>query len=211
MLLQRSSTTRTSPAVGEFKPRAVGKDAGMARLILVNGPPASGKSTLARRYVDDHAGAVLVEVDELRMTLPNWEEDEETRLAARDLAGALVVEHLGAGRDVIMAQYFGRLGYIVLLDDVAHEHGATFVEVILAMGAATAIDRFRARRRAMNERGERHPERDIADADVEAFIHDAVERLTRLPAARTDSLVIPLDLETPEDEVYRRLLAVLGE
>ena len=52
--------------------RAVSKDAGIARLILVNGPPASGKSTLARRYVDDHDRAALVEVDTLRMTLPNW-------------------------------------------------------------------------------------------------------------------------------------------
>jgi predicted kinase len=183
----------------------------MARLILVNGPPASGKSTVARRYVDDHDGAVIVEVDTLRMTLPNWEEDEETRLAARDLAGAVIVEHLGAGRDVVMAQYFGRLGYIVLLDDVASEHGATFVEVILAMDASTAIDRFRVRRRTMTERGERHPERDIADGDVEAFILDAVERLTRLPTARPESLVIPVDPEAPEDEVYRRFLVVLGE
>src|SRR5918995_3831971 len=107
--------------------RAVSKDAGIARLILVNGPPASGKSTLARRYVDDHDGAALVEVDTLQMTLPNWEKDEATRLAAAELAGAAIVEHLGAGRDVVMAQYFGRLGYIVLLEDVAREQGATFV------------------------------------------------------------------------------------
>lgn len=53
------------------------------------------------------------------MTLPNWEQDEATRLAARDLAGAAVVEHVGAGRDVVLAQCFGRLGYIVLLEDVA--------------------------------------------------------------------------------------------
>jgi chloramphenicol 3-O-phosphotransferase len=191
--------------------RAVSKDAGIARLILVNGPPASGKSTLARRYVDDHDGAALVEVDTLQMTLPNWEKDEATRLAAAELAGAAIVEHLGAGRDVVMAQYFGPLGYIVLLEDVAREHGATFVEVILATGATIAIDRFRARRRAMAERGERNPERDIADADVETFILDAVERLTQLPTARPESRVIPVDLEASEDEVYRRLRSVLGE
>ena len=110
-----------------------------------------------------------------------------------------------------MAQYFGRLGYIVLLEDLAREHGATFVEVILATGAALAIDRFRARRRAMTERGERHPERDIADADVEAFILDAVDRLTRLPTARPESRIVPVALEASEDEIYRRLLSVLGE
>ena len=143
------------------------------------------------------------------MTLPNWEEDEATRLAARDLAGAAVVEGLGAGRDVVLPQYFGRLGYIVLLEDAARAHGATFVEVILATGAATAIERFRARRRAMAERGERHPDRDIADHETEAFILDAVERLTRLPTARPESRVIPIEPEASEDEVYRRLLAVL--
>jgi len=148
---------------------------------------------------------VLVEVDALRMTLPNWEEDEETRLRARDLAGAAVVEHLRAGREVVLPQYFGRLGYIRLMDDLTREHRATFVEAILAMDVSTAVDRFRARRRAMAERGERHPERDIADADVEGFIADAVARLARLPAARPESLVIPVDPEATEDDVYRRL------
>ena len=66
------------------------------------------------------------------MTLPNWENDEATRRVASDLAGAAVVQHLDAGRDVVMAQYFGRLGYVVLLEDLAREHDATFVEVILA-------------------------------------------------------------------------------
>jgi adenylate kinase family enzyme len=179
--------------------------------MLINGPPASGKSTLARRYVDDHERAALVEVDTLRMTLPNWEKDEATRLVARDLAGAEVVEHLSAGRDVVMAQYFGRLGYIVLLEDVAREHGATFVEVILAASEPLAIDRFRARRRAMTERGEHHPERDVADDDVEAFILEAVERLTRLPTARPETRIVPVALEASEEEVYRRLLSVLGE
>jgi hypothetical protein len=145
------------------------------------------------------------------MTLPNWEMDVSTRLVARELAGAKIVEHLGAGRDVVMAQYFGRLGYIVLLEDVAREHGATFVEVILATSEALAIDRFRARRREMIECGIHHPERDIADADVEAFIVDAVERLTQLPTARPGSLIVPIEREASEGEVYRRLLLILGE
>jgi hypothetical protein len=161
--------------------------------------------------VDEHDGAALVEIDSLQTSLPDWENDEGSRMAAVELAGAAIVEHLGAGQDVVMAQYFGRLGFVVLLDDTAREHGATFVEVILGLGATIAIDRFRARRRAMAERGERHPERDIADGDVETFIVDAVERLTRLRTARPRSRVIPVALETSEDEVYRRLCAVLGE
>ncbi len=166
---------------------------------------------MSRRYVDDHEGAALVEVDALRMTLPGWEDDSDTRLVARDLAGAAMVEHLTAGRDVVMPQYFGRLGYIVLMDDLARDHGAPFVEVVLSMSASTAIDRFRRRRQAMVGRGERHPERDIADTDVDAFIRDAVERLERLPARRPATRIIPVGPDDGEADVYRRLLSVLGE
>lgn len=187
----------------------VNEDGGIARLVLLNGPPGSGKSTIARRFVGDHRPAVLVEIDAIRMTLPNWEQDDTTKLTARDHAAAAVVEHLDAGRDVVMPQYFGRLGYIVLLEDLAREHGATFVEVILAPAAQLAIDRFLARRSRMAERGEHHPERDLADADVEGFIVDAVERLARMPAERPGSRVIPIDRLTSEDEVYRRFRAML--
>jgi hypothetical protein len=145
------------------------------------------------------------------MTLPNWEKDEASRLVASELAGAAIVEHLCVGRDVVMAQYFGRLGYIVLLEDLARENRATLVEVILATGAALAIHRCRARRQAMTKRGERHPERDIADADVEAFILHAVDRLTRLPAARPESRIVRVPLEASEDEIYGDLLSILGE
>ena len=62
----------------------------------------------------------------------------------------------------------------------------------------------------MTERGERHPERDIADADVEAFILDAVDRLTRLVTARPESQIIPVEFEASEDEIYRRFRSVLG-
>lgn len=188
---------------------AHGQDGGVAKLVLVNGPPAAGKSTVSRRYVDDHEGAVLVEVDALRMTLPGWEDDPDTRLVARDLAGAAMVEHLAAGRDVVMPQYFGRLGYIVVMDDLARQHDATFVEVVLAMSASTAIDRFRRRRQAMVDEGERHPERDIVDAEVEAFIRDAVERLERLPERRPNTRTIPVDPDDTEDHVYQRLVEVV--
>jgi len=161
--------------------------------------------------VDNHDRAALVEIDALRMTLPNWEVDDATRLVARELAVAAVVQRLADGCDVVMAQYLGRLGYITALEDLARVHGARFVEVILATDATLAIDRFRRRRRAMSEHGERHPERDIADADVAAFILDAVDHLSRILTARPESRIVPVVVGASEDEMYRRLLSVLGE
>lgn len=35
----------------------------MPQLILLNGPPAVGKSTLAARYADDHPGTLNLDID----------------------------------------------------------------------------------------------------------------------------------------------------
>lgn len=53
---------------GAGDPRLVGQDAEVGRLILVNGPPASGESTVARRYVDELYEGVPTWVD------PVWTE-----------------------------------------------------------------------------------------------------------------------------------------
>ena len=61
----------------------------------------------------------------------------------------------------------------------------------------------------MAERDERHPERDLADDEVEPFIREAVERLARLPGARPGSRVVAVDPDASEDDVYRDLLVAL--
>lgn len=44
----------------------------MARLILINGLPDSGKSTIARYYCDLHAFALCLDVDVVRGLLGGW-------------------------------------------------------------------------------------------------------------------------------------------
>jgi len=77
--------------------------------ILLNGPPASGKSTLAQRFVDAHPFALNLDIDVVRGLLGSWLDDPlAAGSAARSLALAMAETHLLAGKDVIVPQFLGR-------------------------------------------------------------------------------------------------------
>lgn len=179
----------------------------MARLVQLNGVPGIGKSSVGRRYLEDHPLALLVEIDGIRTALGCWEQVEESKLVARSLAIALVEHHLHNARDVIIPQYLGRRDFIETLEGVARECEATFVEVVLDAPVAVAVERFRRRRSELLRRGEHHPQTDLSDEAVEAAVQDALARLTRLMAERDDA--IRIDADRPMEAAYANLLAAL--
>ncbi|NNC12537.1 AAA family ATPase [Planctomonas sp. JC2975] len=118
------------------------------RLILINGAPASGKTTLAREWCERHAATLplCMDVDTIRSMLGGWRDAlQEAGLAARDLAIAAVQTHLESGRDVVVPQYLRRPEFIDRLEETANAAGARFVETALVVDAATAEGRFTAR------------------------------------------------------------------
>lgn len=95
-----------------------------ARLILLNGPPGIGKSTLSRRYGAAHPGVLDLDVDRLRGFIGGWEDRfSETGEIVRPLGLALAATHLRGGRDVVLPQYLGDLGEVARFERVAHEAG----------------------------------------------------------------------------------------
>lgn len=165
-------------------------------LLLLNGPPGVGKSTLARGWAESLRLALVVEVDGLRASLGGWRDDPTSMVVARDLALVLVRSHLEAGHDVVVPQYLGRLPFISALADVAAACGARFVEVVLRLDADVCVERFRARRAAG---GAGHPEVDVPDSAVESVVADAVARLTEVVAARPTTVVVDAGLDCLHD------------
>jgi predicted kinase len=116
------------------------------RLILINGLPGSGKSTLGRRYLEDHRLALVLDIDAIRSMLGrSLAEPAESGLAARSLARAMAQTHLQAGHDVLVCQFLGRLEFVEVLDRLAAAIGIQFVEVVLVTTVDEAVERFRRR------------------------------------------------------------------
>lgn len=104
----------------------------VASLVLLNGPPSVGKSTIAELYVSERSLALKLDIDVVRGLLGRWiEQPLDAGLLARDIARAMAVATLRAGHDVIVPQYVARVEFIDELAATAAECEATFVEVVL--------------------------------------------------------------------------------
>ena len=175
----------------------------MARLILLNGPPAAGKSTLARRWVADHPFALNLDLDRIWEMLGGWQQDY--RLAgslARQLAAVMAGTHLREQLDVIVPQYLGRPRFIDELSEVAVEAGAEFRHLVLLPELATTLARFAAR-----------TDHTVAEELTERLggpdeLNRGYRRLLELLPSRPEALVLRLGEATP-DQAYARLRAAL--
>lgn len=111
-----------------------------ARLILLNGMPGIGKSTLAARYVADRPGVLHLDADRLRTMIGG--DLAETAGPARKLALAMASAHLRAGYDVVLPQLVAQIDQLERFEQVAREAGATLVHIVLADDAGTPAERF---------------------------------------------------------------------
>lgn len=118
----------------------------MSRLILVNGAPGSGKSTVAAALAARHRMMLALDVDALKHSLGRWADDPtESGLQARRLALAAAREHLKSGYDVVLGQYLARLQFLEALQCLATEQRAEFHELVLLLPARDLAARLAQR------------------------------------------------------------------
>ncbi|HET9128652.1 MAG TPA: AAA family ATPase [Propionibacteriaceae bacterium] len=161
----------------------------MPTLVLINGAPGSGKSTIASAVAGRRPLALALDIDVLKHNLGQWRADQRASgLQARRLALALIREHLGAGHDVVVGQYLARPEFIEALETTACEVGARFVEIVLVLDAATLASRL-ARRAATPDRPEHAVNNELVTAaDAEALVESLTGILQqRQHAVRVDA------------------------
>jgi predicted kinase len=153
-------------------------------LLLINGAPGVGKSTLAHRYADEHPLALIIDIDSIRTHLGQWATVETSKLVARDLALALARAHLRNGHDVLVPQYLGRPEYREQLELLAGENDVAFFEVLLTDDTHRITQRFRKRRAEYASAGTDHPEGDLGDDAIANEVSAASDGLLRDAIAR---------------------------
>ncbi len=153
---------------------------------MLNGPPAAGKSTLARLYADEHPLTLNLDIDRVRSLLGGWQEDPALAgQLAREIAVAAAAEHLSNGHDVVIPQLIARLDFIERLEATALASGASFCEVILLDARQNLRARYRERARAEAAAGRRDPavSTDRTDAELAVSYDELLAVVGARPAA----------------------------
>jgi predicted kinase len=184
---------------------------GVPRLIHLNGPPGIGKSTLSALLADQHPGTLNLDADYLHRLI-GGAQYEETRpwQVVWPLAKAMAATHLDGGRDVVLPQYFARLERITAFEDLAHEHGADFREIVLLDDRAASLARYERRARETDDPWLRHFHRSVERQGCSTALGTMYDDLLDVIRLRPDAVVVP-SASGAIQETYERLLNVLRE
>ena len=182
----------------------------MARLVLLNGPPGIGKSTLSALYADRHPGTLNLDIDSLHRLVGGWRDiGGRVHDLLRPLALAMAAAHLRGGRDVVVPQYLARLDEIDAFEAVAHDRSAAFAEVVLLDSREEAIARFARRAEHDDDPWIQHGNGFVAQRGGPVLLGSMYDALLAIVDVRPSAVVVR-SAPGAVEETYRLVVEALS-
>jgi predicted ABC-type ATPase len=114
-----------------------------AKLILLNGFNASGKTTIAKKYISNHSLAMAIEADSLVDNIGDWlNHRDEVRRLSFELTKAMIRAYLPSGHDVVLPYIVTSTSEVEEFESIARECKADYYEVVLHNEKDDAIARL---------------------------------------------------------------------
>lgn len=173
----------------------------------MNGPPAVGKSTLARRLRDDRPLSLLVDCDDLWPLIGGWQHHGNSQDLAVAAGLAMARVHLAAGYDVVAPQLAVDPDFFDAVDALARETAAACQEIVLTGDPVRVAAQFRQRRAERTAAGEPDVSANIGDDRLDEVVAATTQALAALAEARPHTIVISTDGGV--DSTYRRAVDAL--
>lgn len=175
----------------------------MGALILVNGPPGVGKSTIARRLRDDRPLSLLVDFDDLWLLIGDWQQHPGSQDLAVAAGLAMARAHLYAGHDVVASQLAVDPAFFETIDELINDTAATLYEIVLTGDPKLVAAQFRDCRAERLRSGQCDVSANIADDQVDTVIARATKELAALALGRPHINVI--STAGGPDSTYQRV------
>lgn len=176
------------------------------KLILINGNPGMGKSTLAERYVQEYPLTLNLDVDVIWHMLGHWQERlAESHRLKLGHAYVLADAHLREGYDVIVPDLMETTEQQENFARIARARGALFHEIALISDKETAIERCKARARRLGYADGFRPGGVLDTHGRELRLAEMYDNMLAATALRKDTIIIA-PVEGDIDGTYRQLL-----
>jgi predicted ABC-type ATPase len=119
------------------------------KLIILNGPLGIGKSTLAKRYADEHPLTLMLDIDDVWAMISHWRKQKDTSAPlSKEIALAMARINLRARHDVVIPQILQTTELADSFKALAEECTADYYEIMLIVDKDDAINRFIQRGKA---------------------------------------------------------------
>jgi len=179
------------------------------QLIIINGMPATGKTTIAKSLSDQLAVPVIAKdtIKEFLFDTLGIKDREWSRIlgaASSDVLYLLADALLGSGQSIILESAFERQYAAPQIEALRHKYHPEVTEIYCTTERAVRRKRFITR----NEMGERH----VGHVDHNNYLSNSDDEPTEKFSALklTDSQYIEIDTTDPRNIDMNKLVAILG-